>query len=309
MVVPLHGQQQGIDPLAVPLPPPPTSPRTEPALTVYGQFLTDSMALGKPIEYSLVAQYPKGQDVLFPDQNWNYGPFELVEKRWFTTQTTKDYHYDSAVYVLRSFDISPTQGLALPIFTLNPEAGDSVATYTRPDSVRFMALVPNMPDSLDWRETAGYYPVPKKVNVLYWTIGLVLGAVLLGFAIALFYKPALRWWQLRRLQQGYQRFELGYHKRLDKLQQDATAERLSAALGYWKQYLEKLEGRPFTKWSTRETTAHYQDAGLKEALQAIDRTVYGGIRQDSLRPHYERLQALAQEYYQKHREAIRHGGE
>ena len=59
----------------------------EPSVKVRGQFLVDSIKIGKPFPYSLAAEYPSDQRILFPDSTFQFAPYEYFGKRYFPTRS------------------------------------------------------------------------------------------------------------------------------------------------------------------------------------------------------------------------------
>ena len=52
---------------------------------------------------------------------------------------------------------------------------------------------------------------------------------------------------------------------------------MRSSLVVWKRYMERLEERPYTKYSTKEIVHMLDEAELSKALRSIDRMVYGGV--------------------------------
>src|SRR5947207_2327292 len=67
-------------------------------IKVQGKFSTDSIKLGKPIEFHLSAHYPEKLDLLFPDSSFSYAPFELQSRSYVATKTKNGISVDSVTY-------------------------------------------------------------------------------------------------------------------------------------------------------------------------------------------------------------------
>ena len=72
-----------------------SSPAQE--VIVKGTFRSDSIMIGKPVAYSLTASYPRDLQILFPDSTYDFTPYELDSKEYFTTRTPEMFSSTSAV--------------------------------------------------------------------------------------------------------------------------------------------------------------------------------------------------------------------
>jgi hypothetical protein len=270
---------------------------------VKGGFLADSMQVGEIKAYSLTATYPSQLQVVFPDSLYNYQSFELVDKQWFATRTDSLISFDSAVYYVRSFEVDTVQYLSLPVFVV--EKDDSVAFYAKADSLLFKHAVSTIPDSLALQAHTEFLPVEKDFN--YWYFGLILIGivVLVVLIVVLFGKKIIVAYKNYRLSSKHKRFVREFDAYIQRVKNTPELGPTEAGLVYWKQYMEKLLERPYTKSTSREILGMESDADLSASLQAIDRSIYGGFRDEQLYQNFELLRNFADRKYQTKKEEIK----
>lgn len=276
----------------------------------HGQFLKDSIQIGIPVGFSLALKHPKDLDVVFPDSLYSYAPFELDHKMYFPTRSDSTYSYDSAVYYVTSFEVDSVQTLKLPVFVLTGH--DSTTIYTETDSVILKQLVAEIPDSLaveamPLKENTTYKSVNFQFNYPYFIIGAVILVVIVVLVFVLFGGKIRRHYKLKRLQKAHSKFIEKY----DALALAGdTAAKLQAEkiLILWKQYLEKLESKPYTKLTTKEIIRNYQPQDIEEALRTLDRTIYGNVKSNGeLMQKYTALKKYSQQKYEEKVEEVKHG--
>src|ERR1041385_7156106 len=51
-------------------------------IKIRGKFGSDSIKLGKPVEFHLSAHYPEKLNLLFPDSSFTFTPFEMQRKSY-----------------------------------------------------------------------------------------------------------------------------------------------------------------------------------------------------------------------------------
>lgn len=273
---------------------------------VKGRFLADSIHLGESVPYVLSARYPRNTEILFPDSTFSFAPFEYQGKRIFTTETTDNISYDSAVYMLTTYEIDSLQRLSLPVFVYHPS--DCTAYDAPPDTLFFSAMVAAVPDSVSAQE------LPLKTNTEYQRVKWILNyPVLLAIVVVLvlllvvawlaFGKRIKKYLVLRRLKKNYQEFidRFGTLAALEKLS-SAEAEK---ALVLWKKYMESLEEKPYTKFTSKEIAEAEKNSALSEALRSIDRFIYGGVAEHSLKP-LATLKGYSEQQFQRRIQEVQH---
>lgn len=277
-------------------------------IRVHGYFRADSAAIGEVVPYILTASYPRETQVLFPDSTFLFTPFEFAGKRSFPTRTSGAVSYDSAVYLLSTFEIDSIQTLKLPVFVLQPL--DCVAVFATTDSLRLNYRVTIPLDSIAAEK------LPLKSNTAYqrvkwifnYPVLLILIGVLLVASVAVWFifgKQIRRFFAMRKLRRGYATFQAQYLRALDKLNGDASSRKAEDALLVWKRYMEELEAYPFTKSTSREILRKFANDGLGNALRSIDRAIYGGY--DTNRDPFLYLQTYSQQQFEKRQAELRNG--
>lgn len=272
-------------------------------------FIQDSVRLGDPIDYYLIAHYPSNLTILFPDSTFSFTPFEFHHKKYQPTQTLRGESYDSVVYQLLTFEVDDVQYLGLPVFVVNEK--DCTRYVPQRDSILLAAMVKEpVPDSISAQDlplltNTTYQRVSFLLNypILLITVGILLVVSVVIWLV--FGKRIRKYFKLRRLQKNHTTFVQNYLEKLHQLQTQYTTEKTELALSIWKKYMEQLEGKPFTKLTTRETLALEQDEYLGKSLQALDRAIYGSST-TVLEP-LAHLQQVAEVRFSKLIEALKHG--
>lgn len=274
-----------------------------------GVFLSDSIKIGVPVTYSLSIKYPKEMDVVFPDSLFNYTPFEFEGKRYFTTRSDNEFSYDSAIFYLTSFEVDTVQHLSLPVFVLTGR--DSTAVYADPDSVVLQHMVSEIPDSvaveaMPLKENTTYRRVPLQFNYPYFIIGTVIVLLIAGLFIFFFGKSIRRYFYLRRLEKSHRKFIEDYDAVALAKDQPAKAQ-TEKLLVIWKKYLEKLEGKPYTKLTTKEIIRDYHHQSIEASLKAMDRTIYSPKGNGELIRDYSAIKKYSQKIYEEKVQEVKHG--
>ena len=275
-------------------------------ITSQGIFVQDSVKIGESIEYRLTVKYPIGWQVILPDSTFDYSPFEYYGKRYFPTRMDSIYAYDSVIYRVATFEIDPVQSLGLPVFIV--DRGDSTILETAPDSVFFQEMVTAVSDSIQLRSNVSYLPVGYRFNYPYWGIGLGAFVVVL-IAISLIFggkiKAKIR---LYRLKKEYEKFSLKFETGISKIRQSETnSEVIEDILVIWKKYMERLEDKPFTKYTSREINMVGYGDELKNVLQNIDRAIYSRPDDEAMHKNFESLEDFTQERYLKKVKEVQYG--
>jgi hypothetical protein len=270
-----------------------------------GHFLKDSIKIGEEVAYAFSFRYPSDMTVLFPDTTYNFFPFELDRKVFFPTVTDSIYNIDSVLYYLETFEIDSVQYLRLPVFIITD--GDSSVIFSAPDSIILVEVVKEIPKEPKLKEDTGLVPVKKAVNYPLILLVLVIVLTVIGL-IAIFYGKSLyRAWKVFRLQRAHKKFVSRFFGMIRDVSSNNPSVKVEHVLAVWKQYMEKLERKPFAKMTTTEITRSYPDPELKEHLRNIDRTIYGNEKSGVLFKAFDYLLKYANERYHKRIEEIRNG--
>lgn len=277
-------------------------------VVVKGYFKEDSIKLGMPTPYVLIASYRSEVDIVFPDSLFNFEPYEL-ENKWYTpTRTFKGISYDSAIYYLTSFEIDSVQYFNMPVFQL--VSGDSLTYNTSTDSIFFQHVVTEIPDSvtaesIPLKENTTYKRVKLAFNYPYLIIGVAIVAILLIIITLVFGKSIRRSLILRRLNKGHQQFIAYFDSILNSSKSDK--EKAEAIILSWKRYLEKLENRPYTKSTTKEIIANYKFEQIEGALKGIDMTLYAPDRRAELSQSFQQLKEFSQQQFENKIKEVKNG--
>jgi len=272
-------------------------------------FVQDSIRLGDQLDYYLTARYPSNLNVIFPDSTFSFDPFEFHRKKYQPTITQQGESYDSVVYQLVTFEIDDIQYLSLPVFVINEK--DCTRYVPLRDSILLTTMVKEpIPDSVSAQD------LPLLTNTAYQRVSILLNYPVLLIAVGIllvvsiivwivFGKRIRKHFRLKRLQKNHSRFISTFSEKLHLLQNQFTTEQTEAAFSLWKKYLEQLEGKPYTKLTTRETITLEQDEQLGKSLKAVDRAIYG--RSTDVIDPLAHLKNVAESRFTKTIEDLRNG--
>jgi hypothetical protein len=263
--------------------------------------LTDTIQVGKPFEYALSFRHSFQKEVFFPDTSSQFAPFQVVAQRFFSTQTTNQVSLDSAVYTLLSFETATRQTLRLPVWTI--DRGDCTLVMSNADTVFLNSTLLGVKKPVLQTDTE---IVPLRSQINFPLILLITISILLFVAgIYLLFGDALsRQWQLFLMFRRNRDFRRGLLRLSRETAGTKGVENIEKALILWKTYLQRLERKPFLTYTTKEIIDNLPDEALAEALRQIDSVVYGGQASVDLKASLEILRNIADQTYQKQREAF-----
>jgi hypothetical protein len=265
---------------------------------VRSRFLADSLKIGEKVPFSVTAEYPRRLNILYPDSTYSFNPFEFDSKQYFPTKTTDSLSYDSVVYYITSYEIDSIQMFRMPVYVLN--GSDCTTVFGTADSIFLKQYVDHVPDSVSAQQ------LPLKTNTDYlnvqWLLNYpIVGYVTIGLTIIsvvvwlVFGKRIRRYYKLKRLDKDHVAFLQSFADALQHVQSEFSQMNAERALVIWKRYMERLEERPYTKYSTKEIVQMLNEAGLSTALRSIDRMVYGGVVQNP--DVFEQLREVSRSHY------------
>ena len=277
-------------------------------LTVRGGFLSDSIKIGEQTAFYLTARYPSNLTVLFPDSTHAFAPFEYQKKEYFLTETTHGVSVDSTLYYLTSFEVDRIQTLRLPVYVVH--AGDCTVLETAADTLLITQLVAQVPDTVSADQ------LPLKMNTSYeeveydfnfWMMIIILAGLVLATLVVwfLFGKRIRRHFKAKRLQKNHAQFSERYNTLLGQLQKTFSPPATESALTTWKNYMEQLEARPYTKLTTRETLRIVKEPTLTEPLSRIDRAIYG--HETTVVDSLVNLKKFADQQFHRKMREVQHG--
>jgi hypothetical protein len=278
-------------------------------IKVQGKFSRDSVKIGKPIEFYLSAHYPENLNILFPDSTFSFGPFELQNKIYFPTSTKKGISRDSVVYYLATYEVDSIQTLKLPIYVVNQM--DCTEVFSNTDSVFFQNLVKAIPDSLTaeklpLKTNTNYLGVRWQLNYILFAIGGSILLIALILVWVFFGKRIRKYFKLKRMAKGYEAFRTKFESSVEKLDRDFSPQRVETALVIWKNYLELLLSKPYTKFTSKEIKTMENSEELGHALSEIDRMIYGNTKENVHAP-FAGLKTYVRQQFEKKKEEVAHG--
>ncbi|WP_370728920.1 hypothetical protein [Fibrella arboris] len=269
-----------------------------------GQFIDDTIEVGRPFRYALTVRHSAAQDVFYPDTARQFAPFLVKNVTVYPTKTTDNVSVDSAVYTLVSFEVSRGRVLQVPIYMAN--GADCTAILSAPDTVflQSTALATSRPDTLQLAPDTVLTPLPQEFNYAYLTIAVGALGVIAGAIYILFGALLRRRWQQYLLTRYHNRFMTGYNQLTRNLGPESTGDTTNQAIVNWKKYLERLEKKPYTSLTSSEIADRIGDDRLTDALRETDRMIYGGSFTDQSPLALRVLGEVAVTAYQRRRAAI-----
>lgn len=263
-----------------------------------GTFLSDSVKIGKPIRYALTLRHSSRIEVVFPDSAYPFSPFEYVGKQFFPTHTDlKGLSVDSVVYTLTTFSIDSVQPLSVPVYVVGK--GDCTRIYTEADTVILHQLIRQSPGQLPLKVNTAYVRVPQQTNYLFVA---VLGGAIMFFGLlvySLFGKRIGKRYKLFRMGRHHRGFMGAYEKLIRRGRQQADVATVENAVVLWKEYMEWLEEKPFSTYTTKEITELIPDSTLAEALQDTDRVIYAKMPSETSFRSMRTLEYIAARRYRE----------
>ena len=265
-------------------------------------FSKDTVQVGEHVDFTMVLEYPRGMEVLFPDSTYNYAPFEFLEKSYLHTISNQSVSNDSVVYTLTSFELDTIQQLALPVFLITN--GDSSRIESNTDHIILQQVITENIDSLEIQETIDYQKVSKAFNYPYLLIALVTLAVIGVLVALIFGKEIRRRYKLYRLRKSHHKFLESFRTLQNQgLESSTKAEHL---LAFWKSYLERLEGMPYTKLTTKEIVTLGQNQEFNDTLRSLDSNIYGEFRKSDINELATRLKEFGIDRFARKIEELKH---
>ena len=217
-----------------------------------GKFLSDSVKVGLPVQYALSYRHKETADVFFPDSAYNFFPFEMVKREYFNTVTNQHGSLDSVVYTLISFEVTPIQELSLPVYVRAKR--DCTRVFAPMDYVILSSIIKSNVniDTLFLKKDTRFIPIAQQVNfplIFLIIIGLLL---MVGMVFWFFGKPIRRQIRLFNFKRRYDDFRKLF-QRLSRGTEDAKRrlENIEKAVVLWKKYIERIENKPFTTFTTK----------------------------------------------------------
>ena len=247
---------------------------------VRSRFLADSLKIGEKVPFAVTVKYPRQVNILYPDSSYSFNPYEFESKEYFATKTTDSLSYDSVVYYITSYEIDSIQMFRMPVYVL--QGSDCTAVFGAADSIFLKQMVSHVPDSVTTQQ------LPLKTNTSYLNVSWLFNYPIAVYVVAalviivvvtwlMFGKRIRRYYKLKKLNKDHTDFLHRFADALQQVQSEFSSLNAETALVIWKKYMERLEQRPYTKYSSTEILRTLSDSNLSKALRSIDKMVYGGI--------------------------------
>ena len=242
-------------------------------IKVEGNFIEDSIQIGNIVSYNLNISYPNNIEVLLPDSNYNYIPFEYINKSYSSTINDSIYNYDEVNYKFTSFNLDSIQFLKLPVFIIN--SNDSLIMYSITDSIFLMEFIKELSDSLNVKSNTKFSFVGLAIDYPF----LIKIASFLVISMITFYllfrKKINKYFKTRITKKEYNIFINKIEKLNDEIQNDFKIEKIELFLLLWKRYNEKVSKYPYSSLTTSEIIHLGIVNDIKENINSLDNTIYG----------------------------------
>ncbi|WP_025765186.1 hypothetical protein [Dyadobacter tibetensis] len=268
-----------------------------------GRFLSDSFDVGKPVYFSLSYQHNPSEEIFFPDSTFDFSPFELLEKQTFFSRTEGNVTLDSAIYQLVSYEVLPVQSLRLPIYHFHSR--DCTQVFSQTDTLFLTQQARQILKNQKTIEPAAILvPLEDQFNV---SIFLGVLALVIGLSTAIYWvfgRDIYKQWQLLKLQRRHLEYLRAFNRMLRSTREKENTKDAEKAIIIWKNYLERLENKPFATYTTREIIDNMPDAKLAEALKNLDGIIYGQVKSSKMNVFLEVLKDGGTKIYKNKRKQI-----
>ncbi|TAH26273.1 MAG: hypothetical protein EAZ07_04325 [Cytophagales bacterium] len=274
---------------------------------VSSTFQKDTIFIGEEVKYTLSYFHPSNYQVIFPDSNYNYYPFEIIRKRTFNSSSTNDWTLDSVVYYLRTFSIDSNQSLSLPIILLNQNGDTTIIKSNISSVVLKRAFKPSQSSPQLLPDTA-IIDLPAKFNYPYFLIFGLGNFVLIFFLLYLFRKSIIKRYKLFVLRKNHINFTKNFEKLEKNILLNKDLIELEVLVAEWKKYLSKLEESPINTYTTTEIISSFRNQELGNTLQYLDKCIYGNTTDINFQQPILVLKRFSVQQFQKKRKEARANG-
>jgi hypothetical protein len=244
-----------------------------------GKFLRSTVKLGEPVKFALVYKHQPELEVVFPDSGYRFAPFEYIKKESYPTKTVGNISTDSAIFILRTFELDLVQKLQLPVFIL--ERQDTVSVFGNEATIKLQEVIQTIPEPPVFKENTEIETIEKRFNYPYLILGLIGVLILFGTLWFIFRKRILTRYRLYILEKKHTAFISRYNVFIDRFHKSVSLENMEKAIILWKNYLTDLEDHAINSFTTKEIVNYYEnDEDVTTALKLFDRAIYGNILSD-----------------------------
>ncbi|MCH8318810.1 MAG: hypothetical protein IIA88_10020 [Bacteroidetes bacterium] len=263
-----------------------------------GKFLKDSIKIGEPVHFSLSYTHPRDMELIFPDSNYNFSPFEFIAKQYVSlTKTDSAASKDSVVYTLISFEIDKIQYLTLPVFLFQDNRDDTIRIFSNIDSVFLKELIKVLPDTVVLKENTNFQAVDLWFNYPRLMIGIGIFLVIAIVIWLIFGKQVRRKYRMYKLKKNYRKFVENFNQIRSNILSGDSEKNIEKLIILWKHYLSKLEHQHYSTFTTKELLEIFKDEALNQALMDFDKAIYGDKLPDTIENPLYILQDFVEDRY------------
>jgi uncharacterized protein YjgD (DUF1641 family) len=255
------------------------------------KFFNDTLRLGETVAFSVVINHKAADEVFFPDADYNYKPFEFVDKNYFPTKTQGGVSKDSAVYWLRTFSVDTLLNLSLPIYVYKNK--DSLVLNSNFDTIRRLNEISGGISKKKILDVLYLLPMKTKANLLVLAFQLILASMVAFLWWVVFGKTVIAQFKLLAVYRNHVEFI----KNFNRLTSVLNKQNLVKAMAQWKQYIGKLQQKSFTTMTTTEIINNLPQQNLPAALREIDQSIYGNEISKNLPSSISVLREMAELAY------------
>lgn len=272
-------------------------------IQIKAEFLNDSLQLGVPVQFVFSIQHSAQTQILLPDSTYNFFPFELKKRTYFTTKTKKNISTDSVVYDLVSFEVQPKLYLKLPIW-LSPEKDSSQVIWSKSDSIFLQELVKNNPN-LSLKSNTSYEDWEDYFNYPYWIAGIFILLLVILLIWSLLGKRIIKAYTLFQFNTRHSIFLSEFGRLTSRIKSRQSLEDIEKSITLWKKHLELIENKPYSSYTSKEINQQLNDSDLIDALKNIDRAVYGQEISEKINEALFTLRKLSVNRFEMRKEQLR----
>ena len=270
---------------------------------LHAAFLTDSIEVGKPVFYALSFRHNPKTEVFFADSTFSFFPFEIISQKNFTSSTDQRGTLDSTLYQLVTFDVSARQLLRVPVYVFNGK--DCTAFFPAVDSIFLKQSNLNViSKGAPLRPEVSLMPLGDEFNFSIALGILALGIGIIGSINWVFGREIQKQWRLLKLQRRHLEYIRSFNRLLRNAREKNNIKDAEKAIIVWKNYLERLENKPFATYTTREIMDNMPDDILADALKNMDGIIYGQVKSKTMDSSLEVLKEGATRLYRTKRRQI-----
>ncbi|GIV38834.1 MAG: hypothetical protein KatS3mg033_0634 [Thermonema sp.] len=259
----------------------------------------DSLSIGERLFYSLVVHHPDTMQLFFPQRVGRIAaPLTLLNIHYAPSMAAGELVKDSVTYELTLLERLDSVKLQFPVYGL--ALPDTLQFLPPAKILYFKSLLPSNAQA-DTLELKMEVPVPAlsaRPLYLWWAVGGLLSLWLLWRLLVPLRRYALKLWLLYQWDRRWHDYEVrvfGQGKAAIRAL-DLTA--MEEARRQWMEFMELLRGQALKSLTSAELAALWQNEALKEALNCLDKAIYGGHFEPELPQAWMTLHRLAAQEYE-----------